>query len=179
MPDPDPRPSAADLLGAAADPPAVVDGPTAWKVGHPTQRAKARLEDMTAAVAVRETLALKPHLSADEFAPLWADVQADIRNREYRVGGRRWLEAVRSPGWAVLLLTALVREHHPDATEDDVRGLMDREPEQVQAAVARVLPDFFRGVGRQLRLTPAQTADLERAITEAVGLLAPPSGSTA
>lgn len=150
--------SVQDVLGAAGEPPRVVADGVTYTVGFPTQRAKARLEELVAAAAVAAVADLKAALPADLFAEQWADVKELIRRREYRTGGKLWAETVGGAGGGVLFLLALLREHHADATEADARKLLATSREQVEAALLRVTPDFLRAVAADLGATPDQVA---------------------
>lgn len=149
--------SVQDVLGAAGEPPRVVADGKTYTVGFPTQRAKARLEELVAASAVAAVADLKAALPPAAYAEQWAEVKELIRRREYRTGGSLWAEAMAGPGGGVLFLLALLRECHPDATEADARRLLAAAPEQVEAALARVTPVFIRAVAADLGATRDQT----------------------
>ena len=173
---PDPIPSVQDCLGAAGEPPRVTHAGQEWVIGFPTQRTKARLEELIAAAAVTEVVALKGTLPADVYAEMWADVKEAVRSREHRVGGRLWAGAMGSPHGGVFYLLALLREHRPDATEAEAVRLAAAEPEQVSAALDRVTPLFLRAVATGAGATAAQTdALLARHLTPGRRPGTPPS----
>jgi hypothetical protein len=58
-----------------------------------------------------------------------------------------------------------LRENHPEATEEDARKLAISEPEQVQLALARVVPGFFDLLLSGLPLPPDQRAKVRAALT--------------
>ncbi len=134
----------AAALGEAGGCPVVEANGTAWKIGHPVQAAKKFLEDLILDGVETDLLAGKARNPA-AFAAAWESHMADRRRRRYAtLTGDLWMEQALDPQRGpVLLLASLLRCHHPGATEDDALALLAAEPERVQAAMARVLPDFF------------------------------------
>jgi hypothetical protein len=129
-----PPPSVQEALGTAGCPAEIHHGPRVYKVGHPDQRAKARLEQLVAQHARREVLEL------GGTAAEWLD---RVEQGAYRTRGPGWLHVVQSPAGAVLFLLSLMREHHPDMTADEVTAVASAEPEQVKAALGVVAGPFF------------------------------------
>ena len=150
-----------DVLGAAGECPQVRHGDRVYKLGFPTQRAKARIEELVAAQAVREVLDLKPALPPAAYAELTDGVRADVAAKAHRTGGPLWARVLNGPGGQNIFLLAFFRENHPDVTADEVDALAAHHPEEVNAALLRVLPDFFEIVGAALKATPEQVAALK------------------
>lgn len=147
--------STQDALGSAGACPEVRWGDKTYRVGFPTQRAKARLEALVAAQAVAEVRALRDSLDPAAYAEMFEAVNDAVRTRQHRTGGRMWQRALAEPGGVLLFPLALFREHHPDMTPEELRALMIAEPEQVRAALLQVVPGFFRAVGEEIGATPA------------------------
>ena len=143
------------LLGSTGAPAEIHVGPTVWKVGHPDQRAKARLEELVTQFARRE-------LAANGAIDQWV---ARVEEGAYRTRADGWSRVMRGPSADCLFLLSLLREHHPNASLADAESLAAGEPEQVRAAIVRVAPAFFGLVLADLSLPPAEK---ERAIAEAV-----------
>lgn len=148
-------------LGAAGVPAEIHAGDRVYKVGHPTQRAKGRLEELVAQQARRDIL---------RFGGSAADWLDRVEAGDYATLRPGWNRVMQSPAAGSLFLLSLLREHHPDATADDAARLDKAEPEQVRAALARVVPPFFELVLADVPLPPAEKADLIRSATAAMGL---------
>lgn len=176
----DTAPSIQQTLGAAgACPEIVLDGKT-WTIGHPTQRAKAVLEELAAARAVGEVRALKNALPPDAYAETFRELTASIAAGEYKTWAAGWQRVVFGPGGSGLFLLSLLREHQPRATEADALHLATAAPDETTAALARVIPGFFELLLAGLALTPDQQAALRTAVDQAVTRLLPhtvPAGS--
>ena len=167
-------PSVQNTLGAAGACPEIPLDGRVWRVGHPTQRAKAALEEFAASAAVNEVLSLKGVLPAAAYSELWAQTARDVQGRSFRTWGPGWQRVVFDPLNAHLFLWSLLRECHPDATEADAKRLMAAEPERVSLALARVVPDFFRLLLAGLSLTADQQTQAEAALAAFAATLAPP-----
>lgn len=157
------------MLGAAGPCPEIPFGGKVWKVGHPTQRAKAELEKLAVAAALDEVRALKGVVPTDAYREMFAEVTSQITNREFRTWGPAWQRAVFAPANAHLFLCSLLRECHPQATPADALALAQGCPEEVAAALAQVVPNFLRVLLEGLPLTPEQREKAEAAM----GALAP------
>lgn len=153
--------STGDVLGAAGACPEIEHGGKVYRLGYPTGGARATLEELVAKYADDSLLALRGVYAPERFAAEMEAHNARLRRREYRVGRAIWNEVMGDEEAAGLLFAlALFRQNHPDLTADDLRGLMAAEPDRVKAALIRVVPDFLRGLGRELSLTPRQTEEL-------------------
>lgn len=150
----------ADVIGPAAGCPEVRWRDKVWRVGWPTPSAVGRLELLVAAAAVAEARDLAGS-GVDPGAP---DVLRDrLLAREHRVGGQVWEAVMGNPVTrAVLVLLALLREHHPELVEADVWGMAAECQVEVQAAVALVAPDFLSAVEAARGLPKGVTAALTR-----------------
>lgn len=135
MSPPVPVPSVQQLLGSAGEPAAIVHAGKTYRLGHPDQRAKARLEQLVARQA-RENL-----LAAGVPEVEWVRQATAGEFRTLRAG---WSAVLSGENAAVLTLLAQLQEHHPDLTADDVRDLIAAEPGQVNVAVMETTPDFLR-----------------------------------
>lgn len=144
-----------------------VDG-IEWKVGWPTKRAKKRLEQMVAGKAITEVDSLKDMLSAELYRKKSDDVLSLVTAGEHRVGGQLWNRVMASESGATLYLLSLLRENHPDATEEQTYRLMLHSPEQVRVAIALVTPNFYRLIGEEKGLTPDQQAQLMKQAQDAL-----------
>jgi hypothetical protein len=175
MLDGDPEsPSVTTMLGAAGACPEVRHGGKVWKVGHPTQRAKACLEQLAAAQALAEVTVLKGIVPPDQYAELYQSVRDAITARHYKTWGEGWQKIVWGPMSAQLFLLSLVRENHPDATEDDVLAMAGGAPEQVAAALALVVPPFVSLLLSDRKdVTPEQRAAIMGVAERVASQLAP------
>jgi hypothetical protein len=160
-------PGVADVLGAAGPCPEVVHAGKAWKVGWPTQKAKAILERLVVAQATAETLALRDAVPPEAFAELWNGLRRAIGAREYRTFGPGWAAALASPGGSLLFPLALILQHHPDATADDVAALREHAGEAFALAVAEVVPPFLSMLGADPQAPPGSRARLAAAVLAA------------
>lgn len=139
------------LLGDAGAPAEIHtgsgDAARVWKVGHPTQKAKAVLEELVTQHARKALLA-----TGDPNAlSAWLD---RVEAGEYRTLRPGWVRVTRGPDGGALFLAALLRTHHPDATPADAAALAEAEPEQVKAATLRVAPQLFRLLAESAGLPP-------------------------
>lgn len=161
--------SVSDTLGAAGACPEVRVGNKVWKIGHPTQRAKACLEQLAVQVASAEVRALKDVLPPDAYAEVFREFTDSVSARHYRTWGPGWQRVVWGPQSAHLFLLSLLRENHPDATEGDARALAAADPEAVALAVLQVTPNFVRLLlAERPELTPEQRAKVEGAVAAAL-----------
>jgi hypothetical protein len=161
-------PGVQTLLGAAGACPEIVHNGKTWRIGHPTQRAKAVLEELAVSKATAEIRALKGALPPDAYSELFAELAARISAGDYRTWGAGWQRVVFSPLNAHLFLLSLLRECHPAATEADAKELAAGEPEQVHVALLRVVPGFLSLLLEGLPLNPAQRTRMETTILAAL-----------
>lgn len=157
-----PAGSTGDFLGGSAEPPIVKWKGKEFKVapgGLPT--VLDRLEKLVAQHATEAVRELKDTLDPDAYAATWQDLMNDLKARKNKTGGSLYQAVLSSPEAGHLYLLALVREYHPDFTEADAIQMTADEPEQVQAAIILVSPDFFR-------LTLKRQGASEEAITLAL-----------
>ena len=162
-------PGVTTMLGnSGACPEIVVDGKT-WRIGHPTQRAKAELERLAVAMAVAEIRALKEMLPADAYQETFRELTDSIAAKHYRTWGAGWQRVVWGPQSAHLFLLSLMREHHPQATELDAQTIAAAEPEQVIAALVQVVPNFVALLlADRPEVTPEQRTQIVGVVEEAV-----------
>lgn len=159
------------FLGDAGSCPTVQwDGHT-YEIGWPTQRAKTALEELAAAKAVSEIRSLKKALPADAYAETFSELTSRIAAGDYRTWGVGWQRVVLAGGNAHLFLLTLLREKNPKITEQLARALAIAEPEQIGAALARVVPGFLSLLLDELPLQEEQRAAAELILKDAVALL--------
>lgn len=169
----DSAPGVQQILGSSGASPEIhLDG-KAWKIGWPTQRAKAALEELAAAKAVAEVRALKGALPPDAYAEMFAELTASISAGDYRTWRAGWQRQIIGGGNSQLFLLSLLRENHPTATEADAVRLAREAAEEVAAALARVTPGFFDVLLAGLNLTADQQAKTRELVAEAVARLLP------
>lgn len=136
-------PSVTTMLGAAGACPEIRHDGKTWKIGHPTQRAKACLEQLAVASAFDEVEALEATLPPQRYQKAYRELLASVAAREYKTWGPGWQRVVWGPMSAQLFLLSLLRENHPDATEDDALTLAGADPGRVSLALAQVIPSFL------------------------------------
>lgn len=147
--------------------PAVEWAGKTWRFGFNHQDAKGRLEELIRAHVVRDALRTKRALGGAEGQEAYDLTDAKVKGGHYLTFARGWAEVLNSPAGVLLYTRSLLQEHHPDVTDDDVRRMLAEEPEQTEAAVAAVSPDFFKAVAVQMGETPetAETIAAELART--------------
>ena len=157
-----------DVMGDAGEPPAIKAGGRVWRVGHPTQKCKQLLENLVIEAAEDRALARR-EARPETFQLYWDRHEAAFHRGEYEtVTGAKWLEAVTGPDGGALLLAALLRAHHPEATLADAYALLASEPDQTRLAMARVMPPFFTALaeavlaGDRFRHAPQAAKDAVR-----------------
>jgi len=167
-------PSVQTMLGAAGACPEIVFQGKTWKIGHPTQRAKAVLEELAVSKATAEVRALRSVLPADAYSELFAELTNRISAGDYRTWGPGWQRIVFGGTNAYLFLLSLLRENHKDAAEADAKALAVGEPEQVQTALVRVVPGFLSLLLDGLPLNPDQRRQIESTLLSAFPSLSQP-----
>lgn len=152
----------------------------AWTISAPDQDAKGRLEKLAARAALEEIRRLKGVLGAAAYNESFKAVVDALPS--YRTWGAGWQAVVFAPANAHLFLWSLLQAAHPDVSEADVIAVAADAPEEVAAALAQVLPDFFRTLLAPVlpNLSPADAARVEEALATLRARLAPtPTSSTA
>lgn len=144
-------------LGAAGACPVVRWRGKPYKVGHPTQEAKARLEELAAQAAVARVEALEGKVGAAAFARMTDRVCDRVAANEYVTWAAGWQEVVWRDGGALFLLS-LLHEHHPELTPADAAAMKAECAAQYGAALARVLPGFFELLLGELEAPPERKA---------------------
>lgn len=129
--------SIGDMVGGNDSCPEIVFRGKKYAVGRPDQKAKARLEKLAAAVAINEVRALKDVLPADAYQEAFGAVTKNLKS--YRTWQPGWQAVVFEPANGYLFLASLM----PDVPEETVKGICHDSPEEVNAALAQVIPDFF------------------------------------
>ena len=132
-------------LGAAGSPAEIICNGKTWRFGHPTQKAKERLEKLATAKAAHEIRRLKSDLDPATYDELFTALIDRITNGEYRTWKSGWHNTVtaRDGSGFVLFLLSLLQEYHSQATEKDVEEIARYTPEEIRLAFAQLLPPFF------------------------------------
>lgn len=128
-------------LGSARTCPEISCNGKVWKLGYPTRTARGILEDLVAAQAVSEVLALKRELSPGEYKEMFDGVRQGISAGEYRTWGPGWLQCVAGNG--MLFPLSLLRLNHPDMTMADLDAIISEKADEFMLAVDRVMQRFF------------------------------------
>lgn len=182
MTDTVPPPGVQTMLGAAGAPARVKFRGREWLVGHPIQKAKGELEEIAAGAAVDEVLALRGVLAPVAYADMWKETVLAIQGREFRTWGPGWTRIVFARENAHLFLLSLLRCDQPHATAADATAMAAEEPEQVTAALARVVPGFFAYLLAGLKVPPDQRAKFEAKLAsitaQFLSTLTPPNSPT-
>lgn len=144
------------LLATPGSSPEITFQGKVYRIGHPTQRARETLERLAAAKATLEITALKGELDATAYAELFESHKQDIVAGKYRAWGEGWQRITLAPRNHHLFLLALLRENHPDATEREALGLAQGAREEVELALAEVVPGFFTLLVEEMPLPPQQ-----------------------
>lgn len=169
----DSAPGVQQILGnSGACPEIPLDGKV-WRIGHPTQRAKAVLEELAAGRAVAEVRALKGVLPPDAYSEMFTELTKSIAAGDFKTWHPGWQRVTLGGGNSHLFLLSLLRECHPSATEADALRLAREAGEEVTAAMARVIPGFFDLLLAGLGLTPDQQSETRAKIHEIVARLLP------
>lgn len=167
------------VLGAAGAAPEIRSGGKTYTVAHPTQRAKARLEKIVKAAALNEVRELKGVLDPAAYQEAFAEAVKSLP--DYKTWGPGWQRVVFNPANGHLHLWSLLQEHHPDADEALALELSRGAPEEVAAALAQTLPDFFQMLLAEVedKLPPETAAEVRGALAELRTRLAPTPPTTA
>jgi hypothetical protein len=136
--------SVGDVLGAAGEPATIDWNGKTYKLAPLTYGAVTRTEMLVAKSVSAELESMRGELPDGQFRRLEADLTAKLLGRAHRAGGALFTEVMSSADGQVMYLLALLREHHPDATETDARRMMADVPDRVERAILLVTPDFLR-----------------------------------
>lgn len=115
-----------------------------WKIGPATQKAKGILEELLAGIAIRNVTTLRNVLPLNEYQPAYDAIVKAVGSGEYRTGKPGWLAALNGEAGSVAFTLSLFRVNHPNMTTDECVALAEAKEDEVQAAVARVAPGFFK-----------------------------------
>lgn len=158
----DPTPGIQQQLAPDSALPEIPFGGRLYKVGRPDQDAKARLEKLVKRVVIDDVRVLRDALDPAAYRELFDAKTANLRQYDtWRAG---WQAVVFDPANAHLFLWSLLQSHQPAVAEADVKALAAGAPEEVQFALAQVMPDFFRETLAGVEMTPDQRAAVEAAI---------------
>lgn len=174
-----------DVLGAAGASPEIVWGERAYRLGHPTQKAKAAFCDM---IVDAEFRGIQEALKRGFLTEAKADAAVErlgrqVDRRGHQPGGELFAKyGIGAEGVAgtELFVLSLFRENHPAMTLGEYRDLAEARPDEVKLAVRKVVPLFFEWVLEKGSLTPAQKSDIRAkipALVDAAFGPGTPSGS--
>jgi hypothetical protein len=133
-------------LGASVPPPEVQWNGTAWKIGHPTQGAKALLERLVLQTAEANLDAAKGVLSDKRYAAEEKRFGDALMGRTWATFGELWLATMNGPSAFPLFFTgsAIAPGVYGGTGAADVAGSQFRVPHGARAGA----PRFFRGTVR-------------------------------
>ncbi len=165
--------------------PTVTVGSKVYRFGFNDQDAKARLEELIRSHVVREGLRMKRVLGGQDGEDHYTAVVDRLDAGYYGTLSPGWVKTLASETGTLLFVLSLLQEHHPQMTAEDARAVWVAEPEQCQAALRVIAPDFFRAVARQVAAekgaTPGPELDaaVEDLAAEIDRKLATPAPATA
>lgn len=176
--EPEPAPSVQQMLGASGACPVVRWNGKAYKLGHPTQAAKGRLEDIASDEAIARIEAKEGRVKPATIKKMLDRVCDRVVAGDFKTWKPGWQETVWGDGGALFALS-LFHEHHPEMTVADVTALIERCGSQYRIALAKVLPDFFEMLlaGRE-DITPEQKTAIQGAMAEVLKQLLPQPSPT-
>lgn len=125
-----------------------------WRLGFNDQNAKGRLEELIRSHVIRDALQTKRELGGKDGEESYEFTDNKVKKGYYHTFAKGWNEILNSSVGAVLYMLSLLQKHHPDATEDDARTLLINEPEQSEAAIVAISPDFLETVAIQMGVSP-------------------------
>jgi len=163
---------------AAGPGPTVVSGGKTWRLGFNTQDAKGRLEELVRGHVVRDAIKTKRAVGGADGDETYAHTDRLLKQGHYYTFAQGWAEIIQSPVGAVMFLMSLLQEHHPDATEADAMRLLADEPEQIEAAVSAVSPDFFAAAAVQRGVRPEDAVKVSRAVAASIETRAAPGSDS-
>ena len=146
-------------LGAAGPCPTIEYEGTAWKVGHPTQRAKVALEHLVVESAAANIEAMRPAWGKKKTEEKLDALDMQVMGGHHKTAGALWNAINSGPDSVFLFLTSLLRENHPDATLVQGRKLWVNCPREVRRALALTVPAFFTLIAADLPGTPQSRAE--------------------
>jgi hypothetical protein len=151
-----------DALAGADGGIAVTVGGKVWRLGFPTQNAKARFEQYLVDYELKLVKRQKAFLSPDEYTARMDAFAEQVENRAFSTGGVLWLKHSLKPvGW-MLWVRALFAENHKDITPDQVAEVVKAAPEEMRVALLMVIPPFVKWVVRLTGEVVRQAGDPEK-----------------
>jgi hypothetical protein len=167
----DSQQSITTILGASGTCPTIIHKGKTWKLGHPTGKAKSELETLVIRKATDETLALKNILEPQQYGEIFESFRLAVSAGQYRTGKPGWLATAFVGLNSPLFTLSLLRQNHPEATEQDVMTLAAEEPEQVMIALEVVAPPFFDLLLDSMELPPQEKAKVGEVFEQAKQVL--------
>lgn len=114
-----------------------------FRLGPANENARCYLEEILAGNAVKNVVALKPHLEPSEYQEMLAAVNRQVGTGQFKTGAADWGATLATPDGILLFYLSLFRVNHPNMTRDACKKLVEDCAEQCVAAMGRVAPSFF------------------------------------
>ncbi len=148
------------VLGQSGACPEIELNGKAWKIGHPTQKAKTTLNVLVVQRAANEITSLEGLLPPATTARMFDALTKSIGAKHYQTWHPGWLDTMGSQDGDILFLQSLIRVNHPEATEQDAFDLYANRLGQVKIAMALVMPPFLDLLEKEF---PPQIPEAQRA----------------
>lgn len=135
-----------DALGTHGECPIVRWNGNEYRLGHPTQRAKARFEEAVVQAEQRAIEALTGRAPQSVVDARWDRLGGQIDRREYATGGELWRKYVggsEAVAGVSMFAWCLFAENHPTIKLDDVRAMTASDSPGLRLALRRVTADFL------------------------------------
>lgn len=133
-------PSMIQQLGLPSD---VPFGGQVYKLGPPSQKAKAILEELVAVQAVTGLSKLQHVLPPDRFRRMESVISRQLAAEEHATGGELWGEVLGTPAGSTLFTLSLFRVNHPEMTREQCEEISAGASVELSAALVRQVPGFF------------------------------------
>lgn len=135
-----------------------------WRLGFDNPNAQGRLEELVRGHVLREALKNQDAVGGEAGRRLYDDAVAKLAGGHYWTYGEGWQELLKTPAGGVLYLLALLRRHHPEASEADAIRLLAEEQQQSLAALDAISPSFWAAVALKPEAGPAARAEFAAAV---------------
>jgi hypothetical protein len=154
-----------------------------WRLGFDNPNAQARLEELVRGHVLREGLRNQAALGGAEGRAAYDRAEEKLRDGYYWTHAEGWSALLKTPAGGVLYLLALLRRHHPEATEADAIRLLAEEPQQAHAALDAISPSFWAALTLKPEADAATVAEYVAAVADGIAAArattAPPSTAAA
>lgn len=163
-------PSIGLMLGSAGGPVEFDVAGKTYKLGHPTQKARVRLEKLLIRRATESITCLEGTLNAADYRKMFDGLMRQVRNKEFETWGPAWqtsiLESTQKS--IVLFALSLLQEYHPTLTEDDVEEMLVNSYGALPLAIIQVVPSFFLLTIQSLKISAESKAKVMPQIEEQI-----------